>query len=160
LGQNAPRDVALPGSCSGVLGGHLRLVLWLHASDRYEAIVAQARSYSSWEIAMQGWLVRCFGSSPQLVLESQMRRTQRRAPLALRAWLLAIGLRSIGGVHCPTVEHRISVGRGRARQLRGSTDGGGADDGAVVANGWAVVDDGHIAGLITPYAAKEVPCGH
>jgi hypothetical protein len=160
LGQNAPREVALPGSCSGALAGHLRLVLWLRMSDRYEAIAAQAGSYSSWEIAMQGWLVRCFGSSPQLMPESHMRRTQWRVPLTLRARPLAVGLRPIGGAYCPTAEHRISVGRGKARQLRGSTDGGGADHGAVVANGWAVVDDGRIAGLITPHAVKGVPCGH
>jgi hypothetical protein len=123
-------------------------------------LAAQVGSSNSWEIAMQGWLVRCFGSSPQLMPESQMRRTQWRVPLTLRARPLAVRLRPIGGAYCPTPEHCISVGRGKARRLRGSTDGGGADHGAVVADGWAVVDDGHIAGIITPHAVKGVPCGH
>lgn len=54
-------------------------------------LAAQVGSSSSWEIAIQGWLVRCFGSSPQLMPESQMRRTQWRVPLAFERGLLLLG---------------------------------------------------------------------
>jgi hypothetical protein len=46
------------------------------------------------------------------------------------------------------------------RHLRGGTDGGGADHGVVIANGWVVADDGHIAGPITLHAVKEVRRGY